>query len=212
MNKTKIVLIVLVAVLVVALIATAIAIVVANNQAEQQGTNISKIYVSSWPTKLQYYVGEQADFSGLAIQVVRTNGKTTTVTYSEETKQHFSFAGFDSSKPTQEQTVTIFYKGATCKLYVAIKEVPKPAPVLVAISIDVMPKTEYKVGEWLNTSGGMLLKHYNDGTTVRTIIINSYISGWQEAYDSGVGTYTLTITFKENGVVQKTTYDITISE
>ncbi len=212
-DKKTLTIIIVAAVVIVALIATIITVSVINKkEAEEQGKTIQSIYISSWPEKLSYYVGEEANYDGLVIGLLKNNGSTENITYLEETKGEFAFMGFDSSKATEEQTVTIKYKDFTCKFYISVKEVPKPVPVLTSISIAVMPKTEYKVGEWLDVSGGMLEKHYNDGTTKRTILINQYISGWEEAVEGGPGTYTLTVKFKENGVLKKTTFDITITE
>ena len=212
-DKRTLIIIIVAAIVLVALIATLITVSVMNKKAdEEQGRNIQKIYISSWPEKLQYYVGEDANYDGLVIGLLKNNGSTENITYSEETKGEFSFTGFDSSKVTEEQTITVKYKDFTCKFYISVKEVPKPVPVLSSISIAVLPKTEYKVGEWLNTDGGVILKEYSDGTFASTVLINQYISGWEEAVEGGPGTYTLTVKYKENGVLKKTTFDITITE
>ncbi|MBQ8414030.1 MAG: bacterial Ig-like domain-containing protein [Clostridia bacterium] len=212
-DKRTLTIIIVAAIVLVALIATIITVSVMNKKAaEEQGRNIQKIYISSWPEKLQYYVGEEANYNGLVIGLLKNNGSTENITYTEETKSEFSFTGFDSSKATEEQTITVKYKDFTCKFYISVKEVPKPDPVLMSISMAVMPKTEYKVGERLDLSGAMINKHYNDGTSKRTIIIFSYISGWEEAVEAGPGTHTLTVKYKENGVLKKTTFDITITE
>ena len=212
-DKKTLIIIIAAAVVLVAIIATVITLVVVNNkEAEETGRNIDNIYISSWPKKLQYYVGEEADYDGLVIGILKKNGSTETITYSEDTKDKLTFSGLDTSKAAEEQTVTIAYKDFTCKFYISVKEVPKPAPVLVGISIAEMPKTEYKVGEWLDLTGGMILKEYSDGTTARTIIIHNYVSGWNEAVEAGPGTHTLTVKYKENGVMKTTTYDVTITE
>ena len=177
----------------------------------KEGKEIKQIYIDSFP-KLQYYVGEEADYSGLSLALVLKNGDIEYIQYNEETKDEIIITGFDSKKATESKKITIQYEDVSSTYYISIKDVPKPDPVLINIKIDVMPKTEYKVGEWLNTEGGMLIKEYNDGSTSRTIIINQYISGWEEAVTGGPGTYTLTITYKEGGVLKKTTYDITIKE
>lgn len=177
----------------------------------KEGKEIKQIYIESFP-KLQYYVGEEADYSGLSLALVLKNGDIEYIQYNEETKDEIIITGFDSKKATESKKITIQYEDVSSTYYISIKDVPKPDPVLINIKIDVMPKTEYKVGEWLNTEGGMLIKEYNDGSTSRTIIINQYISGWEEAVAGGPGTYTLTITYKEGGVLKKATYDITIKE
>ena len=85
--------------------------------------------------------------------------------------------------------------------------------LLCDLSIEVMPKTEYKVGEWLDTDAGRLLKHYTDGTTERTVMVNNYIiSGWEKAWEGGAGTYTMVCQYTENGITCRVAYDITITE
>jgi hypothetical protein len=75
-----------------------------------------------------------------------------------------------------------------------------------------LPKTEYKVGEWFDVTGGMILREYNNGSTEPTVLLGTHIEGWDEAYAGGVGTYTLTVKYKENGVIATTTYTITVTE
>ena len=151
----------------------------------KEGKEIKQIYIESFP-KLQYYVGEEADYSGLSLALVLKNGDIEYIQYNEETKDEIIITGFDSKKATESKKITIQYEDVSSTYYISIKDVPKPDPVLINIKIDVMPKTEYKVGEWLNTEGGMLIKEYNDGSTSRTIIINQYISGWEEAVTGGI--------------------------
>ena len=208
-SKKSTIITIIVAILLLAVIATVVTLVIVNNR---NNNAVKNIYISSWPEKLQYYVGEDADYTGLVIGVLKHNGTSEYVTYSEETKSLFTITGFDSSKPAEDKALTIAYGEYTCNMYITVKEVPKPAPILVAITLSSLPKTEYKVGDYLSTDGGMILKEYSDGTFERTILINSYVSGWEEARDAGPGTYTLTVKYKEGGTVKKTTYDITITE
>lgn len=210
-KKTLIILISSLALL-VAIIVVVILLVVGGTKDGEVPASTTSIFVSTPPTKLSYYVGESAEFDGLVIKARKSNGKSYDIVYSEETKGHFNFLGFDSSKPYEEQKITVEYGGFSCYYFIKIVEIPKPAPVLSSISIDTMPKTEYKVGEWLDISGGMLMLHYTDGTSKRAIIMESYISGWDEAFSEGVGTYTLTVKYKEGGVFKSTTLEVTITE
>ena len=207
LNKKTIIITTLIIILIVA-----ISVIFINSFRDNSITdNIDKIYVTNFP-KLQYYVGEKEDFKGLKIAIVKKNGSTKYVEYKEENKDQFTFYGFNSSEETEKQTITVKYGECSTVFYISIAELSKPAPVLTEIKIDVLPKTEYKLGEWLNTDGGIILKKYSDGTTSRTIIINQYIDGWDDVTSGGVGTYTLTIKYKEGGVLKKTTYEITVTE
>lgn len=211
-KKTRLIFIFsIVAILVVAL--SIVAGVSLFTEIDRQNNTPISISMGSFP-KLQYYVGEEADYTGLSVAVKKYNGTVEYVQYSEANASDFTFSGFDASRTYEDRVITVNYKGFTCSYHIIVKEVPKPKPTLVGITIEVMPKTEYKVGEWLDTDGGMLLKHYSDGTTERTILVNNYITdGWEEAWTGGPGTYTLTVKYKEDGSkTVKTTYDITITE
>lgn len=202
-KKKKIIIIIsVVAVLIIAL-AVAVTVVVVN--AKKQGQEINYISVSSTPNKMSYYVGEEADYKGLIINVTRKNGETFTVLSSE-----CVIKGFDSSAATEKQRITVNYEGFIATFTIRIEELPKPTPILVGIHFEQLPKTEYKVGEWLDTSSGMLVREYKDGSTKRITLVNSYVYGWEEAYEAGPGTYTLTVTYVENGIPAVTHYPIKI--
>lgn len=205
-KKTLIILI-----LVFLLIITSVFVVIKFISNSSSSDQIDKVYVTAFP-KLQYYVGEDADYSGLTIAISRRNGKIKYIEYNEENKNKFNFQGFDSSKPVEEQKIIVKYEEYSTVYYIVVKEIVKPTPVLINIKISVLPKTEYKLGEWLNTEGGIIQKEYSDGTTANTILINQYIIGWDEVVAGGVGTYTLTVKYKENGVIKKATYDIIVTE
>ena len=174
------------------------------------GNQIDKILVSTYP-KLDYVVGEEADLTGLTLQVVRRNGKTENVSYAEH-KDAITVSGFDTQKPCDDLKITLSYLDHQASFTVSVKKVPTIDPVLIGISMATLPKTTYKVGEWFEIDGGMILCEYHDGTTRQTVLLGSYISGWDEAYAGGVGTYTLTVKYKEKGVLQKTTFSVTITE
>lgn len=176
-----------------------------------EGNQVSKVEVSKFP-KLEYYVGDSADYSGLTIVLVRKNGRAEYVEYNADNQSLFSFSNFDSSKASSEQKITVEYNGFTCSYYITVKDFPRPSPVLESIGLSAMPKTEYKVGEWLNTDGGLILKSYSDGSTAYTVLINQYITGWNNEVSQTAGTYVLTVNYSEGGVLKKTTYTITVSE
>ncbi len=216
-KKTRLILAFSIAAILVIAVLAAAAVGIVSDIQEQNNAPVG-VSVGDFP-KLSYYVGDDADYSGLSLAVTKRNGKIEYVKYSEDNAADFTFSGFDSTRTYEDKTVTVTYKGFSCTYHIVVKEAPKPKPTLVSITIDVMPKTEYKVGEWLDTTGGMLLKHYSDGTTERTVLVNNYIiDGWDEAWELGAGetgsaTYTLTVRYKEDGSKPvKTTYDITITE
>ncbi len=191
----------------VLVLALVIVILTVVNNYKKQGNEISYILISSTPNDTDYFVGEEADYDGLIVKATRRNGEQFIVPISE-----CKITGFDSSAPAEKQTISVQYEGFIVTFSITIKEMPKPTPVLMNIYFEKLPKTEYKVGEWLETSGGVFIREYKDGTTKRLNLVNSYIRGWEEAYAAGPGTYTLTVVYVENGDLAETTYDITITE
>lgn len=195
-------------IVVIALISVLLVIVIGANK---RGNEISHILISSTPNKTVYYVGEEADYEGLHVTVIRRNGKQSTVPISECT-----ITGFDNTAPAESQTISVRYEGFIAPFYITVKEAPKPTPVLVGIYLEELPKTEYKADEWLDTNGGVIVREYKDGSIMRISLVNSYVFGWEaalQAFEAGEeGPYTLTVKYKEGGILVETTYEITISE
>ena len=86
--------------------------------------------------------------------------------------------------------------------------------LLCGIYIKTMPKTEYKVGEWIDTSGGVLLAQYTDGSTedirMRDVENNGMvICGFSSEYP---GVIPLSVEYTEGAITSKTVYNITIKE
>ena len=196
-NKLKIVLL---SILIIFILLGTIGIIVYKNHAKQ----IKNISVSSTPNDTQYYVGEELNLDGLSIIVTRNNGKFYFIDASK-----CEVSGFDGSKAVERQIITVSYKGFTCTFSVSIIDYPKPTPVLQSIYLETLPKTEYKVGESLDTTGGVLVRVYKDESSAKINLVNSYVYGFDS---SNPGTYTLTITYIENGIMVETTYDIIVSE
>lgn len=191
--------------LVLVAVITVIVLTVVLPAVEEHGEQIKHITISSTPDKTIYLVGEKANYDGLRVLVTRNNGETFTVRAGK-----CQITGFDSSAANDNQTITVDYQGFTATFIVKVEEPPKPTPVLKAISLVTLPKTQYTAGEWLDTTGGMILREYVDGTTAELTLVNSYIFGWEDV--NGPGTYELTVKYKENGVTAETTYTITVTE
>lgn len=204
-NKTAVA-IILVVVAVLAIVAAAFALTRILPDKTTQESQIQQIRVVSNPKKMVYLIGEEPDFSGLKIEGVRENGTTFTVYTSK-----CQITGFDSSTVGMK-TITVAYEGYKTTFYVSVEEPPRSTPELVGITLNPKPKTEYKVGEWLDTDGGVILCEYADGSTHGVSLINQHVYGWENAYDQGAGTYTLTVRYEDNGVLAVTTYTIIVTE
>ena len=171
---------------------------------EENGQQIKSIMISSTPDKTIYLVGEEANYDGLRVFVTRNNGETFTV---RAVKCQIS--GFDSAK-AGSQAITVSYEGFTASFFIKVEEPPKVVPVLTGIRLETLPKTQYKLGEWLDTNGGVIVREYADGSTANITLVNSYVSGFADIKTPG--TFELTVKYKENVIVCKTTYTITVTE
>ena len=137
--------------------------------------------------------------------LVRKNGKTETLDLEQCT-----FAGFDSSTATDSLPVTVKYQDYRVSFSVIVKQTIKPTPSIKTISLETIPKTQYKLGERLDTSEGVILCEYKDGSTFRVSLLNKYVYGFSQV--TAPGTYELTVKYKENGIIATTTYTITVTE
>lgn len=79
---------------------------------------------------------------------------------------------------------------------------------LVKITFKKLPKTKYNVGDDLSISGGMLLRHYEDGSTEELELSYSMVRDFDAA---APGTYTVTVMYFEGRWVS-TTYKITVTK
>lgn len=187
--------IILITVVVVALVVPAI---------KRNGQLLDGIIIETTPIKTIYLIGEEADYNGLRVAVSRKNGDTFIVRASD-----CEISGFDSTTAGYK-TINVVYEGFASSFSIKVEEPERPVSALKSISLKTLPKTEYKVGEWLDTTGGMLVREYIDGTTAEITLVNSYVYGFGDI--EGPGTYTLTVEYEENGIIETTEYQITVTE
>lgn len=189
------------------IIALVMILVILVPSANINGKKPKSLAILSTPSKLVYFQGEDADYTGLTLLLTYNNGDTEVIDYTQ-----CDISGFYSEDPVESRIIMVKYGDLSVLFSVEIKEFIKPSPILKNIYLSPLPKTEYKVGEWLNVDGAYIVREYLDGSTVTVNLLKTDVEGWQEAYDSGPGTYTLTVKYVENGVVAITTYDVTITE
>ena len=200
-NK-KTMIIAIVAVVLLALIITGVVIV---TKLIIHGNQISFIYLAKGPDKISYYQNEAINYDGMIVMAKRYNGETYQIPIEECT-----ITGFNSSEVTEKCTVKVTYNEFSTDFTVIIKESLKPTPIPAKLTIETYPQTEYKLGDQLNTTGGVIVCEYGDGSTQRITMLNRYVSGFDQV--NGAGEYTLTVKYKENGVTVYTTYTITVTE
>ena len=169
------------------------------------GKEVEGIYISKTPAKTAYYVGEKAVFDDLIVIAVCKNGKSHSINIED-----CAIFGFDSSKATEKQVITVNFNGFLANFAVSVEEIPGPTPTLVGISLETMPKTQYKVGDWLDTDGGVLLRTYDNGEVKRINLINGYVRGFAKV--DGPGEYVMTVEYTEGMAFFTLEYTITVTE
>lgn len=175
MNKNKNILIVIIIAVVLIAIASVVSVVAINDSNSKKATGIE---ISTYPIKLEYYKYDQIDLTGLSIKLKKNNAQ-----YDEmiDTSK-VTITGFDSSKVTDRQTVTVSYNGFSATFVVKIQELPEPTPAVTNIQLEMDEgyelKTQYKVGEALDLSHMYLRVTYSDGTIARVSVTPDMVSGF----------------------------------
>ena len=161
----------------------------ASFEVEVKEVVLESLAVKQLPHKVEYYVGEILDLSGLIIEGTYNNGVTKEIT------------DYTVSKLTDnpgKQTVTVSYNGKTVSFEVEVKEV-----VLESLTIKQLPhKVEYNVGEKLDLSGLIVEGTYNNGVTEE--ITDYTVSKLTDI----VGKQTITVSYQGKEV----TFTVTVSE
>lgn len=186
-----------------------------NNGFGNDDNTISNISIAAAPGKRSYFVGDLYNYQGLVINVNYGSGNSVLVYY-DETPDDFTFTGFDSSAPVEEQVVTVEYQGKTDTFTIEIKEIPQ-TPILVSIHFSTYPKQVFSVDEKFSYSSGVLTCTYSDGSTVDISLKPAYMYGVGDIFDpSGEhillpGDHVIEIEYGENGVFVQTEYVITVN-
>jgi len=152
--------------------------------------------------KAEYWVGEDLDTAGMTVTANYSNGSSKTVT-------GYTVSGFDSAT-AGEKTVTVTYTEDGVTKTAAFKVIVKEAPAEVtldSITLAGLAKTEYKVGEALNTEGLVVTAHYSDGTS-RTVS-NYDLSGFTSAT---AGEKIVTVRYTEGGVTKTAAFTVQVKE
>ena len=121
---------------------------------------IDELAINTETVKMEYYKGETLNTEGLKLNVSYYNGSTLDNKLTKEL-----FEGFTCT-PTKLETVgtqkiEVAYGGKTTSFNVTVKEIK-----LEEIEIKQAPtKTDYKIGDTINTEGLILTATYNNGET-----------------------------------------------
>ena len=186
------------------LLIAAVVILVSTLKSTANGSKIAGVAISKLPDKLVYYIGEKPSYTGLEITTTYNNGNSFTVG-----PEACTFSGFDSEFAEEEQQITVTYGEHTFVYTVTVKEPVRPFSPLKSISLESLPKTEYKVGDWLSVENGVLVLSYENGTTRRIRLEYGHIYGFST---EKTGTYTITVKLREDGYLATCTYQIKVTE
>ena len=158
-------------VLVAAIVLLAIFLI---NRNKEDPIVMQGINVASYPTKSQYYIGEEFDPNGIKIQVLMSEQSAT---YFVVDHSKLTFSGFDSSKVNDAVVITVTYEGYSTTFTVKVKEHESATPTLVSIEAKDI-KTSYSMDYWNefgpDYNNAYLLCTYSDGSTENVWIQNTW--------------------------------------
>ena len=110
---------------------------------------IQSVAIETLPTKVKYNVKETLDTTGGRLKITRATGTTETIDITKE-----MISGFDSSKENTKLPLTIsFTENGVTKTTTFTISVEDP---IISMEIKTTPKTEYKYGEPLDLSNGII--------------------------------------------------------
>jgi ketosteroid isomerase-like protein len=139
------------------------------------------INVTTPPTKTDYNIGDTLDTTGMVVTATYSDESTAAVT-------GYTTSGFSSTTAGQK-TVTVTYEGKTANFTVTVH----PAgTTLTGIAVTTPPtKTDYNLGEELDTAGMVVTATYSDGST-------QAVTGYTTSgYDKNTkGNHKVTVTYQ----------------
>lgn len=165
------------------------------------------ISISSFPNKMEYFVGELSDWTGLRVQVVMNKQSETYFVGVNDVE----ITGFDSSAPNDKQVITVTYGEFSTTFTVKIKENPAEAPKRESLKLDENFKSTFTMDEWNNTSvlnRKYLIVVYTDGSEEKVPMSLNYVVGGSLPKATAPGEISFTIYYK--GL--ETTITVTITE
>lgn len=207
-NKKTLIIIGAIILAVILLISAAIIIVTKVDEAN--GKIMTSMQISSYPSKLTYYVGETFDPTGIRVQVIAKNGSSTVIRDPSE----LTFSGFDSSSAVKNQVITVSYMGVSTRFRVNISNPPSLRPTLESISVSGC-LVEYTLDDWqtygFDARNGVITCHYSDGSTTEVVLGTKYVKNEDREIQSPGTTY-ITVQYSDGVTMVETQVEITITE
>ena len=110
---------------------------------------IQSVAIDTLPTKVKYNVKDTLDTTGGKLKITRATGKAETIDITKD-----MVSGFDSSKENTKLPLTISYtENGVTKTTTYTVSVEDP---ITSMTLKTTPKTEYKYGEALDISNGVI--------------------------------------------------------
>ena len=160
------------------------------------------------PTKTTYTAGDELSLDGLKVTAAYSDNSTDDVT--DKATVDTSACNMDAAGT---YTVTVTYtengvtKTDTFDITVQDAGVEPGEAVLTGISV-TPPATTYTAGDELNLDGLEVMAMYSDNTS-KDVTAEAEVDTSACDMDAA-GTYTVTVTYTENGVTKTDTFDITV--
>ena len=110
---------------------------------------IQSVTIDTLPTKVKYNIKDTLDTTGGKLKITRATGKAETIDITKD-----MVSGFDSSKENTKLPLTISYtENGVTKTTTYTVSVEDP---ITSMTLKTTPKTEYKYGEPLDISNGVI--------------------------------------------------------
>ena len=110
---------------------------------------IQSVAIDTLPTKVKYNIKDTLDTTGGKLKITRATGKAETIDITKD-----MVSGFDSSKENTKLPLTISYtENGVTKTTTYTVSVEDP---ITSMTLKTTPKTEYKYGEQLDISNGVI--------------------------------------------------------
>ena len=161
------------------------------------------------PTKTTYTAGDELSLDGLKVTAAYSDNSTDDVT--DKATVDTSACNMDAAGT---YTVTVTYtengvtKTDTFDITVQDAGVEPGEVVLTGISVTPPATTTYTAGDELNLDGLEVMAMYSDNTS-KDVTAEAEVDTSACDMDAA-GTYTVTVTYTENGVTKTDTFDITV--
>ena len=168
---------------------------------------LSSIAVTTAPTKNVYNVGDTFSADGLVVTATYSDGSTAVVTPTSVSAPDMTTAG--------TKTVTVTYTEGdvtrTATFDITVNEVISDAATVTGIAV-TGAKTEFNLGEALDTTGLVVTATYDDNGTTKTKVLDAAEYTVSEVDMTTEGEKTVTVSYTFNGITVTDAYTITVTE